>query len=206
MPPIIPRITWVILLLLTLLVVLATARYYTLDPEVYFPEQRATYLAKPVALYTHITGGIVAMLLGPWQFLPALRRRWPRAHRVAGRLYLLACLAGALGGLALAPTAHGGWVSATGFALLAFAWLATGYQAYQHARARRIPQHRAWMIRSFALTLAALTLRLYLVTHGILLETGVIALPFTPAYTAIAWLCWLPNLAVAELYLHATKR
>ena len=53
--------------------------------------------------------------------------------------------------------------------------------------------HRRWMIRSFALTLAAVTLRLYLPAS---LAAG---LPFETAYPAIAWLCWVPNLIVAEV-------
>jgi hypothetical protein len=51
------------------------------------------------------------------------------------------------------------------------------------------------MIRSFALTAAAITLRMYLplifVFHW----------NFSVAYPAIAWLCWIPNALAAEVYL-----
>jgi hypothetical protein len=51
------------------------------------------------------------------------------------------------------------------------------------------------MIRSYALTAAAITLRLYLplifVFHW----------PFSTAYPAIAWLCWIPNALGVEVYL-----
>ena len=48
------------------------------------------------------------------------------------------------------------------------------------------------MIRSFSLTLAGVTLRLYLPI------TLLGPVSFSPAYAAIAWLCWLPNLLIAD--------
>jgi hypothetical protein len=57
------------------------------------------------------------------------------------------------------------------------------------------------MIRSFALTLAAVTLRIYL-PLGIMLNHG----DFYTPYRAIAWLCWVPNLLLAELWLRAISR
>jgi len=56
------------------------------------------------------------------------------------------------------------------------------------------------MIRSFALTLAAVTLRIYL-PIGIMLTHGDLNTP----YRAIAWLCWVPNILVAELYLRSRR-
>jgi hypothetical protein len=48
------------------------------------------------------------------------------------------------------------------------------------------------MIRNFALTFAAVTLRLYLP------PVLIVGLPFAMSYAIIAWLCWVPNLLVAE--------
>jgi hypothetical protein len=59
-------------------------------------------------------------------------------------------------------------------------------------RQGRIADHRDWMLRSYALTLAAVTLRLYLPASQIA------GISFLIAYPAIAWLCWVPNLLVAE--------
>ena len=56
------------------------------------------------------------------------------------------------------------------------------------------------MVRSFALTFAAVTLRLYLGVSG---ASGV---PFAVAYPLIAWACWVPNLVVAELWLRRQGR
>ena len=54
------------------------------------------------------------------------------------------------------------------------------------------------MIRSWSLTFAAVTLRIYIPVSVVL------GIRFELAYPAIAWLAWVPNLLVAELYLRAT--
>jgi len=59
-------------------------------------------------------------------------------------------------------------------------------------------QHVALCVHDYALTSAAITLRIYL---GIILGFGI---PFVPGYQIIAWLCWLPNLLVAEFLLNRT--
>jgi len=68
----------------------------------------------------------------------------------------------------------------------------TGYMVYI---ARRCDTAPAVDDRSYALTAAAITLRIYLrlvfVFHW----------PFAIGYPAIAWLCWIPNVIAVELYL-----
>ncbi len=79
-----------------------------------------------------------------------------------------------------------------GFGLLAVLWLFTTANAYRHIRLGDRVAHRRWMIRSYALTFAAVTLRIYLPL------SQVAGLPFDPAYQTISWFCWVPNLIVAE--------
>ena len=74
-------------------------------------------------------------------------------------------------------------------------WLGVTAMGLVHGIRRNLVQHRAWMLRSVALTFAAVTLRLYL---GAVMSMG---LPFEIFYPAIAWLCWVPNAIVMELYL-----
>jgi hypothetical protein len=108
-------------------------------------------------------------------------------------------LFGGSSGLFMAFHAFGGIVARLGFALLALAWLYTGIRAYVAIRAGDPSTHRRWMVRNFALTFAAVTLRLYLpasIASGIAFET---------AYPVIAWLCWVPNLVVAELVFNRTR-
>jgi hypothetical protein len=56
------------------------------------------------------------------------------------------------------------------------------------------------LYRSYALTLAAVTLRIYLpLSHA--LEIG-----FEDAYRLVSWLCWVPNLVIVEVWLLAGTR
>jgi Predicted membrane protein (DUF2306) len=128
-----------------------------------------------------------------------VRNRYRNAHRVAGRIYAAGCLIGGGAGLVLALGASTGFVSTMGFGLLAISWIYTTAQGWRFAVQRRFDQHRAWMIRSFALTMSAVTLRLYLPV--------VEFLPIAPddGYRAIAFLCWIPNFIVAEAYLRLEK-
>lgn len=146
----------------------------------------------PLAAPAHFLGGAVALVLGALQMNSRLRTRYRVAHRWTGRVYLAAIAVGATSGFALALDSFAGPVARAGFALLALAWLATSSAAYLHIRRRNIAAHRDWMVRSYALTLAAVTLRIYLPASQIA------GIPFMLAYPAIAWLCWVPNLAVAE--------
>ena len=191
---------WSTMALLSLLMVLLASRYLTFDPDVYFPQQRAVYLAHTAGITVHIVGGMVALLLGPLQFVRGLRDRLPRVHRTTGRIYLAGIVLGSLGGLYMARLAYGGTPARLGFALLAVSWLVTSAMAYRRIRRRDVDRHREWMIRSYALSFAAVTLRLE--------QVGFAALgtDFTTGYVAVAWLAWVPNLVVAELYLRWSRR
>jgi hypothetical protein len=120
------------------------------------------------------------------------RTRRSRWHRLAGRVYVVAIGIGGVSGLAIALRAFGGPVTRIGFATLAILWLASTGLAWSAARRRAWTTHRAWMIRSFALTFAAVTLRMFLP----LLQTS--GYSFEEAYRVVSWLCWVPNLLVAE--------
>ncbi|WP_040440484.1 DUF2306 domain-containing protein [Roseibium aggregatum] len=146
-------------------------------------------------LYAHIGVAPIALALMPFQFMTRLRARRPKLHRWLGRGYVAAVLVSGLAGLQLAFHTTAGIFAATGFALLAVLWMITTGIALVFALQRNIPRHRAWMLRSAALTFAAVTLRVYL---GSSMAAG---LDFQTAYPLIAWLCWLPNAVFMEVYL-----
>ena len=161
------------------------------------PDMLTAFQAHAAGVYTHVFASLWALALGPFQFLPAIRQRRPMLHRWTGRAYLTMVLVGGLSGLYLAQFSFGGMISHVGFALLALAWLVTGVMAYRAIRRRDFITHRRWMVRNYALTFAAVTLRLYL---GLFLTAGV---AFETFYPWLAWLCWLPNLLIAEWYFNA---
>jgi uncharacterized membrane protein len=159
------------------------------------PANVATNRFAAQALVFHAGFAATALVLGPLQFLPRLRARFPAWHRRAGTVYVAASLAAGVAGLILALGNSSGPIAAAGFGLLAVAWIGCTANAWRLARAHDYVRHRRWMIRSFALTFAAVTLRLYL-PAAIIAHADILA-----AYRAISFLCWVPNLIVAELWL-----
>jgi hypothetical protein len=175
------------------------AFHYLLPGAVAPPGVKDNPMAVPW-LFVHAGFAGTAMLLGPFQFLPRIRARLPVVHRWMGRTYVFACLTGGSAGLLLATGSTAGPIARVGFGALAVVWLFTTGMALRLALARRFDEHRRWMIRSFALTFAAVTLRLYLPIAQIA------HLDFVQAYRAISWLAWVPNMVVAELYLRRGRR
>jgi len=194
---------WVILFLLCVDIVLVVSPYLTFNPTAYFSEQREVYLRVEFFLGVHVLSGILALLVGPFQFVGRIRRRFVRVHRFLGTVYIASATALGLTGLVLAPTAYTGLVAVLGFTFLDVAMLFTTWTAVRMVVARRFGEHRRWMIRSFALILAGVMLRLMTFTHAVLSGAGVTDMSFETAYAGISWLCWVPNLLIA---LWVTRR
>lgn len=149
------------------------------------------------AFYIHISGGMLAIITGPVQFLKAVRSRYWAFHRAVGKVYLFAILIMAgPSGLFMAFYAEGGPISIVGFTVMALLWLFTTWKALEAIRARKINEHRNWMVRSYAMCFAAVTLRLWM-------PTATYYLGISPefAVTVSAWVSWIPNLIVAELLI-----
>lgn len=158
------------------------------------------------AFYVHVVAAGIALLIGPLQFWRSLRDRAPRVHRAVGKTYLVAVLVGGVAATALAPVNSAGFVGMFGFGTLGILWMWTAWRGYRAIRTGDVRGHQAWMIRNFALTYAAVMLRLWL---GVLMGVQVPGIEsaadaeaaFTNAYAAVPFLCWLPNLVVAELLI-----
>ncbi len=151
-------------------------------------------------LTVHALFGAMALVIGPFQFLPRLRQARRRLHMGLGVIYAACCFTAGSAGLILAFGNTHGPVAAAGFGLLGAGWLVTTGMAVASIARGRYAAHRRWMIRSFALTFSAVTLRLQLAV------VGIAALPFSPSYIAISFLCWVPNLIAAEIWIAVTAR
>lgn len=147
---------------------------------------------RPVAFYTHVTLASVALALVPFQLWPRLRKTRIHVHRLLGRVYGIAVLAAGVGGFCIAVTTTSGNVAAWGFGLLAIVWIGTTAYGILLAMQGDIAAHQRWMIRSASLTMAAVSLRIYL---GIGVVAGV---SYDDIVGLLGWICWVPNLLVAE--------
>ncbi len=196
--PLLPRslpLVW----LLSITIALGSLRFLIADIAVVMPGMLHHALDRPLALYAHLICGPTALALLPFQFSTKIRAKWPVVHRWLGRIYGVAILVGGLTGIVIGAQTTEGPVAATGLIILAIFWLGiTGYAVWL-AITRQIAAHRRWMIRSAALTLAGVTLRLYL-------PIGIMTVGFEIAYPWICWLCWVPNIIFAEALLRSEKR
>lgn len=149
--------------------------------------------------YQHIIFGGIALLTGWTQFSKKLRARYLNVHRLLGKIYVIACLVSGVAGLYIAFFATGGWIASLGFTGLAISWLYSTTKAFVSIRQKKINEHEDWMTRSYALTFAAVTLRVWLPLSQIL------QFEFITAYIIISWLCWVPNLMVAEWLINRKR-
>lgn len=144
------------------------------------------------AFYGHIIFGGVALLGGWPQFLSKLRKKHLSLHRRLGLLYFSAVMISGFCGIYIGFYTTGGWISSSGFILLGILWVSTTLKAFTAIRNKQPGKHQKYMIYSYALCFAAVTLRLWLPTLSAAFGA------FIPAYRLVAWLCWVPNLLVAH--------
>jgi len=156
-------------------------------------------------LYLHAVGSAIALAVGPLLFSARLQARHLRWHRRLGKLYIVSIAVGGGSGIYLAFEALGGVMSQAGFLALDILWLATTYLGYKRIRQKRIEQHREWMLRSYALTFAGVTMRFWVASLGVLTiplenfsQFEWLLDDFNRVYRLDAWLCWVPNLIFAE--------
>ena len=161
------------------------------------PELIASYLYR-TALYLHIGGGIIALSSGIFALMPFVRKRNWRLHRNLGKSYVLAILISGIAGGGIAWVSEGGLIGNLGFFCLAVTWLFTTYVAYRAIRNKDVQRHERWMLRSYAVTFAAVMLRLWL---PILMDVW--HLPLQETFAWLGWICWVPNLLVMEIYLRS---
>lgn len=186
------------IVLLTLQVAAVSAlRYFTASGEA--PEFILSNAFANPFLVIHVAGGIVALLVGPLQFVRGIRAKMPALHRATGRIYVGTCAIGAPAGFMLAIGTEAGPIAGTGFAVAALLWPLFTFLGVRAAIERRLAEHREWMIRSYAITANAITLRLMLPLAGVL------GFDFFAAYSVIAWISWIANLVLAEIYLRRTR-
>jgi len=92
-------------------------------------------------ILVHAANAATALLLGPVQFLPVVRRRWPRVHRWTGRTYVIGCLGRGASALVLAAGILSGVIAGAGFAALGAVWIYVTAQGWRTARARQWSEH-----------------------------------------------------------------
>ncbi|HEY2866547.1 MAG TPA: DUF2306 domain-containing protein [Pyrinomonadaceae bacterium] len=154
------------------------------------------------AFFVHIYMSIWVLLAGFTQFTENIRTYWPKLHRTFGYIYAVDVLfITGPAGLIMGFYANGGLTSKISFVTLAIGWITFTAIAVQKARNGDFVGHRDFMIRSYALTLSALTLRAW--KYGI---NNTFDFPPMDVYRTVAWLGWVPNILFAEFLIWRHRR
>jgi len=176
-------------------------RYYLNYNAAAFADQGApNYWSLRGWLMMHITGGMTALLTGPFQFWTGFRLRYARLHRWMGRIFLCGVAVGSIGAFRMAIGTTGGWPF--GFSLLALdtAWFTSAAMAYYAIMKRRIPIHKEWMVRTYVVTFAFVFQRvLFDYFPGSRLQ------PDLDRGTSAMWTSWALPLLFTELILQLRR-
>ncbi|MEZ0611762.1 DUF2306 domain-containing protein [Fibrella sp. WM1] len=157
----------------------------------------------------HFAAGGIILILGSIQLIEAARSRFPALHRWIGRLYVVACLLAAVGGLVFIGLKGtiGGLVMDLGFGLYGVLMGLAAVQTYRFAVKRQMSKHRLWALRLYALTIGSWLYRMdygfwLLLTDG-LGHTNTFSGPFDQI---MAFFFYVPNLLVVEVFCRARAR
>jgi uncharacterized membrane protein len=149
------------------------------------------------AFFIHVYASMWVLFAGFTQFSKRLLKGNPRLHRTLGYIYVVdVLLITGPAGLIMGFYANGGLWSRIAFVALAVLWIFFTAMALVKARQKNFKAHRQYMIRSYALTLSAITLRAW--KYAI---TNTMTLPPMDVYRVVAWVGWVGNLIVAEFLI-----
>jgi hypothetical protein len=165
-------------------------------------------MAALLTIAAHFATGAIILILGPVQLIGGLRRRWPWIHRWLGRIYVFTAAVTGLGGLGfiVSKGTIGGAPMNIGFGLYGALMILAAVKTYRNACRRRWDEHRAWAIRLFALAIGSW---LYRMEYGFWINAlapapiGHLVNYRGPLDVVMSFFFYLPNLAVAELFLRA---
>lgn len=154
------------------------------------------------AYYSHVLAAGLILVLGLFQLNTKLSLRWKNLHRFLGKCYAYGILFfAAPGGLVMSFfISRGPWVLSS-FIFQTICWFGFTALAIKYIRLKQINEHRNWMWRSYAITFAAVSLRLYT-----FLFTSSYDLSAPEAYGIIAWASWTINLLIVEIYLKVKSK
>jgi len=151
-----------------------------------------------ISFYVHVFTSIIVLVTGLAQFSVYLLKKYPGLHRRSGKIYAFVILGfSGPSGLVMAFYANGGLPARISFVMLASLWLITTFLGFRYAIRRNWRMHIAMMIRSYALTLSAITLRFY----AFLIGTFHLQIRPVPAYILISWLSWTITIIIAEIII-----
>jgi uncharacterized membrane protein len=192
----------IIFLLLGAISMLVMSSHYLLSDTsgILKRKEIATELWYLIVFRMHVTFGLVAMLVGPFQLIKKIRTSRIEIHKALGYLYVVSVFLSGLSGLIVAQFAMGGLLTTVGFTILGLAWLYSTTRSIVAIRNAKLPDHKKWSYYSYALTFSAITQR------SLLLIPLLTDIPFMPIYQLSAWLPWMLNISIVYYVLKPNSK
>ena len=161
--------------------------YFNFDPHYNFLKLKQAAIETGwylPAYYAHVLVAGIILVIGFFQVSERFRNRFLKIHRALGYIYVFGVLLfSAPGGMVMAFFINRGPMVLISFVMQCSLWFYFTYEAFRYIRQRKVESHQVMMYRSFALTLAAITLRIY-----IFISSYQYDLAHPVAYATIAWL------------------
>ena len=193
-----------LLLFFIILMLRITLAYIPLHTDVAFLRIKQDYIDIKHWLFSfflHTFTSTFLLFAGFTQFSTYILKQHKRVHRVMGRLYVwnILVLTGPAS-LVMGFYANGGLLSRIAFISLSVLWIYFTLRGLIAARQKKFNLHRDYLIRSYALTLSAITLRAWKY-----LLSNTFDIPPMDLYRIVAWLGWVLNLIIAERIIYTLR-
>jgi uncharacterized membrane protein len=162
------------------------------NARVFDPTSEVAQHFAPVRWYLlpHAFFGVLAMMLGVFQFSDRLRARYLKTHRTLGYVYVVSVFIAAP--LAVPMTVRLGPSLVAASSVQSFGWMLTTAIALYCVRHRNVAQHRRWMIRSYPFAMVFTVTRMIIPIPAVH-RLGVAGIE-TVVWTVIALAAILPNI------------
>lgn len=181
--------------------------YLEMKPDVEFLRQKNNvyHIAYwRIGFYAHVFTSVFVLLAGATQFTRVVLTRYPTWHRIMGYSYILIILlVSGPGAMAMALHANGGLPAKASFVLQTTMWFIFTGAAWYYALKRKWVKHGEFILLSYSLTFAAITLRVLKYLLSVLITAGYIkVIRPVDSYITVAWLSWVPNVIIAAMMIH----
>lgn len=148
--------------------------------------------------YIHVFTSVLVLIAGATQFSSTILSRFPGTHKVMGYIYIIVLLFfSGPGGFVMGIHANGGPPAQMSFMMLTPLWIIFTAMAWYYVIKKDYLAHGEFLLRSYALTFSAITLRLYL----LVINHYHFGWKPVDKYIIVSWMSWVPNLILAEILI-----
>jgi len=195
---------WLPVTVFSLLLIYNTVPYFSFSKNFSFIEERSLLFENGVyhsSFYIHIFAGAFCILTALVQLSRIVLKKAKAIHRWSGRVYVFVVLfLGAPTGLYLSFFAKGSIWERSLFMFMASFWFISTFYGLTTILKKNVLAHKVWMIRSYAMTMTAVTFRVYHIVFYLL------GWDHLKNYELSLWISVLGNMLIAEWIIYRKSK